>query len=145
MEMHINYITFISNISFFWIIKEQDNFSWSSTCFIQIYKSHNKLGTTRVGGSGGVYGTQFFCFRTQFCQKAPASEIHAPNGPTPPYGKSWIRHCHTCYHAHSGNKDMHTWKIIPSEVMGSKTKISDDSYTYIHEVPLHIFYSEGFV
>ena len=31
------------------------------------------------------YGTQFFCFRIHFHQKAPTSEVHAPpNGCTPP-------------------------------------------------------------
>ena len=40
------------------------------------------------------HGTQFFSFGIHFCQKAPVSEVHAPpNGSTPPYGKSWIRHC----------------------------------------------------
>ena len=42
------------------------------------------------------YGTKFFRFHIHFCQKAPTSEVHAPpNGSTPPYRKSWIRHCHT--------------------------------------------------
>ena len=39
------------------------------------------------------YGTQFFHFHIHFHQKVPASEVHTPpNGCTPPYRKSWIRH-----------------------------------------------------
>ena len=46
------------------------------------------------------HGTQFFRFRIHFHRKRPMSEVHAPpNGCTPPYGKSWIRHCLVSAHS----------------------------------------------
>ena len=40
-----------------------------------------------VPGARPPYGTQFFCFCIHFCQKAPVSEVHAPQmGPRPPTG-----------------------------------------------------------
>ena len=57
-------------------------------------------GALCIGGSRGrarrtpPYGTQFFRFRIHFHRKVPMSVVHAPpNGCTPPYRKSWIRHC----------------------------------------------------
>ena len=43
------------------------------------------LGGGGVPGSRHPYGTQFFCFRIHFHQKAPASEVHTPlTGARPP-------------------------------------------------------------
>ena len=58
------------------------------------------IGGSRGGGHAGCtppHGTQFFHFYIHFCQKVPMLEVHVPpNGSTPPYGKSWIRHWYFC-------------------------------------------------
>ena len=95
-DVHIN----IKVIKTYLNTKKNISVTQYNIATIRLFGFTINYGLYCIGGSRGAcpvhapYGTQFFHFCIYFHQKVPTSEVHAPpNGCTPLYRKSWIRHC----------------------------------------------------
>ena len=71
------------------------------------------VGTMTLADLGGrpPYGSRFFRFDMQNFRNVAASGVHGPppTRSTPPYGKSWIRHCMIIISLTSEHQNNHTF------------------------------------